>query len=456
MQKDLMAGISGVRGVVGEGLTPELLVKYSAAFGNFCKSGGPATFPKVILGRDSRISGEMCRFAVLSGLLATGCEVIDIGVCPTPTVQIAVEGLGANGGIVITASHNPIQWNALKFIGPDGTFLSQREAERLFDLVKNDKITYQSWNQLGKVKSDHSWIQKHIQKILRLKYIDVKKIKRKKLKVVLDCCNGAAGTISPGLLKALGCRVIKLFCNPDGNFAHDPEPRPENLVSLCHAVRKNKADIGFANDPDVDRLAMVSNRGIPLGEEATLALATKFILSKKPKSKVVTNVSTSRMIDDIAKEFGSKVYRTKVGEAHVVKRLKAVKGIIGGEGNGGVILPELHYGRDALVGMALILEYLAESEKNVTDLASELPGYFMIKKKGRLTKDFERNLAKLKRKYAKEKIDSIDGVKIDFEDSWIHIRKSNTEPIFRIIAEAKTKKKAKELVSESLEILGSN
>ncbi|KPK75078.1 MAG: hypothetical protein AMJ89_04905 [candidate division Zixibacteria bacterium SM23_73] len=456
MQKDLMAGISGVRGVVGKSLTPEILAKYSAAFGNFCKSGGQEAFPKVVLGRDSRISGEMCRLAVLSGLLATGCEVVDIGVCPTPTVQIAVEQLKAKGGIVITASHNPIGWNALKFIGSDGTFLVQREAQKLFDLVKTDKITYQSWSRLGKVKSDHSWIQKHIQKILKLRYIDVKKIKRKKLKVVLDCCNGAGGTISPNLLKALGCQVVELFCSPDGNFAHDPEPRPENLISLCRAVKKNKADIGFANDPDVDRLAMVSDRGIPLGEEATLALTTKFILKKKPKSKVVTNVSTSRMIDDIAKEVGSKVYRTKVGEAHVVRRLKAAKGIIGGEGNGGVILPELHYGRDALVGMALILEYLAESEKNITDLASNLPRYFIIKKKGRLTKDFEGDLDKLRRKYAKEKINSVDGLRVDFEDSWIHIRKSNTEPIFRIIAEAKTKKKAKELVSESLEILGSN
>ncbi len=454
MQKDLMIGISGVRGVIGEGLTPEVLIKYSAAFGSFCcKSLRRNTFPKVVLGRDSRISGEMCRFAVLSGLLATGCEVVDIGVCPTPTVQIAVEGLKADGGIVITASHNPIQWNALKFIGSDGMFLAQREAEKFFDLVNNNKITYQFWSRLGKVKADHSWIQKHIQKILKLRYIDVNRIKRKKLKVVLDCCNGAGGTISPGLLKALGCQVIELYCHPDGNFAHDPEPRPDNLISLCQAVKKSKADIGFANDPDVDRLAIVSDQGIPLGEEATLALATKFILSRKPKSKVVTNVSTSRMIDDIAKEFGSKVYRTKVGEAHVVRHLKAVKGIMGGEGNGGVILPELHYGRDALVGMALILEYLVESGKTITKVASDLPRYFMIRKKGKLTKDFERNLIRLKRKYTKEKIDLIDGVRIDFKDAWIHIRKSNTEPIFRIIAEAKSKEEALRLISKGSEIL---
>ncbi|MFQ6002576.1 MAG: phosphoglucosamine mutase [Candidatus Zixiibacteriota bacterium] len=453
MPKDLMAGISGLRGVVGKGLNPGLLVKYSAAFGNFCKPSAQDAFPKVVLGRDSRRSGEMCRFAVLSGLLATGCEVIDIGVCPTPTAQIAVEGLRANGGIVVTASHNPIGWNALKFIGSDGTFLAQGEAEKLFDLVKNDKIVYQSWNGLGRVKPDHSWIDKHIKKALTLSYIDINKIGRRRLKVVIDCCNGAGGTISPDLLKALGCQVIELFTTPDGNFAHDPEPRPENLVSLCREVKKNKADVGFANDPDVDRLAIVSDRGIPLGEEATLALATKFILKKKPKSKVVTNISTSRMIDDIAKEFDSKVYRTKVGETYVVARLKAVKGIIGGEGNGGVVLPELHYGRDALVGMALILEYLAESKKSISDLASDLPKYFMIKKKGKLTEDFERNLAKLKRRYAKERIDLIDGVKIDFEDSWIHIRKSNTEPIFRIIAEAKSKKEVSRLVADGLKIL---
>jgi phosphomannomutase len=456
MQKDLMASVSGIRGVVGKSLTPELIAKYSAGFGRFCKSVYPHDRPKMVLGRDSRTSGEMCRLAVLSGLLATGCEIIDIGICPTPTAQIAVEKLKAQGGIVITASHNPMQWNGLKFIRPDGTFLVEREAKKLFDLVKNNKIVYQPWMELGRIRSDHSWIQKHIEEILKLKYLDINKIKRKKLKVVLDCCNGAGGVISPDLLKALGCQVIELFCDPNGNFAHNPEPLPENLVSLCQAVKKNKADIGFANDPDVDRLAIVSDLGTPLGEEATLALATKFIVSKKPKSKVVTNVSTSRMIDDIAQEFGSKVYRTKVGEAHVVRRLKAVKGVIGGEGNGGVILPELHYGRDALVGMALILEYLTESEKTITELASDLPRYFMIKKRGELTKDFERTLTRLKTKHPKGKANLSDGVRIDFEDSWIHIRKSNTEPIFRIIVEAKSQKRAKELVAESLRILGSN
>ena len=447
MQKDLMAGISGVRGVVGESLTPDVLIKYSSAFGNLCKSG------KVILGRDSRISGEMVRSAVISGLLATGCQVIDLGICSTPTVEIAVEELKAKGGIIITASHNPIQWNALKFVGSDGIFLSEKENRKLSDLVKNDRINYKRWDKLGKIAFDHSWIKKHIDKILKLSYINPQKIRKRKFRVVVDCCNGAGGVISPHLLKALGCEVIELNCKVDGNFAHDPEPVPQNLVSLCQVVKKKNADLGFANDPDVDRLAIVSEKGVPLGEEATLALATKFILSHKPNSKVVTNISTSRMIDDIAKEFGSLVYRTKVGEAHVARRLKKVKGEIGGEGNGGVILPELHYGRDALVGMALILQYLTESKKSISQLASDLPRYFMVKKKGKLTGNFEKNLVKLKRKYSQGKINLIDGVRVDSKDFWLHIRKSNTEPLVRVIAEAKSEKGVSELVADAVQII---
>ena len=344
MQKKLMTGISGVRGVVGESLTPDIFLKYSSAFGNLCRSG------KVVIGRDSRVSGEMMRSAVVAGLLSTGCRVIDLGICSTPTVEIAVEGLKAKGGIIITASHNPIQWNALKFVGTDGIFLSERENRKLLDLVKNDRIKYQPWNKLGKIGFDNSWSRKHIKNILRLKQIDVKKIRQRMFRVVLDCCNGAGGVVSPDLLKAIGCNVIELNCKPDGMFPHDPEPTPKNLTSLCRAVKRHHADLGFANDPDVDRLAIVSEKGIPLGEEATLALAVKFILSCKANSSVVVNLSTSRMIDDIAKQFDSRVYRTQVGEAHVARKLKEVKGVTGGEGNGGVILPDLHYGRDALVG----------------------------------------------------------------------------------------------------------
>jgi len=449
MQNDLMAGISGVRGVVGKSLTPDIALKYSSAFGNLCRSG------KVVVGRDSRTSGEMIKSTVISGLLATGCSVVDLGICATPTVEIAVPELKAWGGIIITASHNPIQWNALKFVGSDGIFLSPKENQKLFDLVENDRIKYQPWNKIGKVSFDSTWSKKHIEKILRLKYINVKLIRQKKFKVVLDCCNGAGGVVSPDLLKALGCTVIELNCQPNGLFPHDPEPIPRNLVSLCRAVKKHHADLGFANDPDVDRLAIVSEKGIPLGEEATLALATRFILGKKPKSHVVTNISTSRMMDDLAGQFGSRVYRTKVGEAHVARKLKQVKGIIGGEGNGGVILPELHCGRDALVGMALILEYLAESGKSVSILASELPRYFMVKEKARLTRNFERNLTRLKRNYSQGKINSLDGMRIDYEDFWLQVRKSNTEPQVRIIAEARSKHEAGKLVADALKILNS-
>ncbi|HEX7400823.1 MAG TPA: phosphoglucosamine mutase, partial [candidate division Zixibacteria bacterium] len=262
MQNDLMAGISGVRGVVGKSLTPDVALRYSSAFGNLCRSG------KVVMGRDSRTSGEMIKSAVISGLLSTGCSAVDLGICATPTVEIAVPGLKARGGIIITASHNPIQWNALKFVGSDGIFLSPKANQKLFDLVQNGRIKYQPWNKIGKVISDFTWSKIHIEKILRLKYINVNQIRQKKFKVVLDCCNGAGGVVSPDLLKALGCTVIELNCQPNGLFPHDPEPIPRNLASLCRAVKKHSADLGFANDPDVDRLAIVSEKGIPLGEEA--------------------------------------------------------------------------------------------------------------------------------------------------------------------------------------------
>jgi phosphomannomutase len=444
-----MAGISGVRGVVGQSLTPDVALRYSSAFGNLCRSG------KVVVGRDSRISGEMIRSAVISGLLSVGCQVVDLGICATPTVEIAVEGLKAKGGIIITASHNPIQWNALKFVGSDGIFLSSKENRKLFDLVHQERIKYQPWNKIGKIGTDSSWSKKHIEKILRLKYIKVRKIRQRKFKVVLDCCNGAGAVVSPHLLKAMGCKVIELNCRPDGLFPHDPEPIPSNLISLCRAVKKHRADVGFANDPDVDRLAIVSEKGTPLGEETTLAMTTRFVLGKKPNSRVVTNISTSRMLDDIADEFDSTVYRTKVGEAHVARKLKEIKGIVGGEGNGGVILPDLHYGRDALVGMALILEYLTESGKSISRLASELPRYFMVKKKTKLTRTFGRNLTRLKQKYSRGRINSLDGLRIDYDDFWLQVRKSNTEPQVRIIAEARLRHEADELAADVLKILNS-
>jgi phosphomannomutase len=447
MRKDLMIGVSGIRGVVGDSLTPEVILKFSSAFGMLCKSG------KVVLGRDTRASGEMVRSAAISGLLSTGCEVVDLGVCATPTVEIAVEGLKASGGVIITASHNPVEWNALKFVGPDGIFLSESKGRRLCELAESNRIRHGRWDRLGKLKFDDSWTEKHIRKVLRLSYINLQKISKRKFRVALDCVNGAGGVVSPLLLRALGCKVIELNCKPDGNFAHDPEPVPRNLASLCRAVKRHKADLGFANDPDVDRLAIVSEKGLPLGEEATLALATKFVLSRKPNSKVAANISTSRMIDDIAEEYDSKVYRTKVGEAHVARQLRKVKGMIGGEGNGGVILPEFHYGRDALVGMALILQYLTESGKPISRLASELPKYFMVKRKAKLAGSFERNLVRLQESFSRGRINPLDGIRIDFDDSWLQVRKSNTEPLVRVIAEARSKKEASRLVAGGLRIL---
>jgi phosphomannomutase len=443
--KNLLFSISGMRGIVGKELTPNVVSRYALAFGNYCQGG------KIVLGRDSRVSGEMLRYGVILGLVASGVEVIDLGICPTPTVQIAAENLKAHG-LVITASHNPIQWNGLKFIGPDGIFLFPKQGERLFKIANSPKITCRSWNRLGKINVEKSWIKKHIHMILKLKYVQKASIRKKRIKVVLDCNNGAGSEIATLLLKNLGCRVFELNCNLTGIFVHPPEPLPQNLRMLCQRVKEKRADIGFALDPDGDRLAIVSERGEPLGEENTLALAAKFILSKSP-GNVVVNVSTSKKIEEIAKEFGVKVYRSKVGEAFVARKLKAVKGTIGGEGNGGVILPELHYGRDGLLGMALILEYLTESKRSVSELAGELPGYHMVKKKIGIKGNLIPRLKRLENKYKKAKINRIDGSRFDFAESWVHVRKSNTEPVVRIMAEAKSKARANKLANEAINIL---
>ena len=443
--KTLIASISGVRGIVGEGLNPEVVLRYSFAFGNYCRS------KRVVLGRDSRTSGEMLWFACVSGLLAGGCDVIDISICPTPTVEIAVEKMKAGGGMVITASHNPQDWNGLKFIGEDGMFLSDLENRKLFKLVEK-MPDFKHGHKWGRIHFDDSWIQRHIDLILKLKYIDEVEIRKRRFKVVVDCNNGAGSIIAPLLLERLGCKTVKLNCTFSGKFSHPPEPVPENLTQLCKEVKKEKADLGFALDPDGDRLAIVSNKGLPLGEEYTLALATKFILSKKI-GNVAVNVSTSRVIDDIANEYKVKLYRTKVGEAFVSRELKKIKGVIGGEGNGGVILPEAHHGRDGLLGMALILGYLAESNCSISQLANGLNRYFIVKRAIKLTKNFENRMRKLLEIYRDQEIDKIDGIKVNFKDGWVHLRKSNTEPSVRIIAEAKSKKKALELTDKMIKFL---
>ena len=438
MTEKLLKSISGIRGIAGENLTPDEVLKYSSVFGNYYKGG------KVVLGRDTRKSGKIFKKSVLDGLFSAGCEVINLGICPTPTVGMAVKGLKAKGGIMLTASHNPAEWNGLKFFNSNGIFLDEKESKKFFSLAEK-KIKYPDWKRSGRVSSDNSWIEKHIQRILNLSYINKNKIKKKRFKVVLDCNNGAGARIAPLLLNKLGCQVIELNCGLSGDFVHPPEPVPENLTLLSRKIKETKADIGFALDPDADRLAIVSEKGVPLGEEYTLALCVDFVLSKR-LSDVAINNSTSMVIEDIARKYGVKVFRSKVGEIYVVSLLKKIKGVIGGEGNGGVILPENHYGRDAQVGMALIVQYLTESGKKISQLKENLPQYYILKDKIKLSTDFEGKLKKYVKRFSKAKINYTDGVKVKLENSWVNIRKSNTEPIIRIMAEAISQKEAKRLV----------
>jgi len=441
MQEKLLKNISGIRGIVGKTFTPDVVLKYSSTFGNYCKGG------RIVLGRDTRESGKIFHKIALKGLTFAGCEVIDLGICPTPTVGMAVKGLKAKGGIMITASHNPVEWNGLKFFNAKGIFLDEKEGKKFFSLAEK-KIKYSDWKKSGRVSSDNCWIDKHIQRILGLSYINKNKIKKKRFKVVLDCNNGAGARIAPLLLRKLGCQVIELNCGLSGEFVHSPEPVPENLALLCKKVKKTKADLGFALDPDADRLAIVSEKGVPLGEEYTLALCVDFVLSKK-LSDVAVNNSTSMVMENIAKKYGIKVFRSKVGEIYVVSLLKKIKGVIGGEGNGGVILPENHNGRDAQVGMALILQYLTESGKKISQLKQRLPQYYIQKDKIKLSNNFDNKLKIYLRKFKQSEINYLDGVKVNLENSWISIRKSNTEPIIRIMAEATIREEIEKLVIEA-------
>ena len=443
----LLISVSGVRGVIGESLTPEVVSRFAAAFGSMMGRG------QVVVGRDSRTSGECIRHAVISGLLSAGCTVVDVGICPTPTVQLMAEG--ASGGIAITASHNTAEWNGLKFIGPDGLFLDEDRGEKLLHLFEERKIHYVKWNELGTVTFQGDASNRHIERIFQVEYIDTTRVGYEKFKVVIDCCNGAVSEIGPEFLRRLGCEVVKLHCQPNGIFPRGPEPVPANLVDLCSTVADCDADVGFAVDPDGDRLSIVSNEGKALGEEYTLALAVQYILSKR-KGPVVVNLSTSRMIDDIASRALSTVIRTPVGEINVAKRMKEVGSVIGGEGNGGVILPEAHYGRDALVGMALVLQAMAESGSTISKLVDSIPKYHIVKKRYEPdTVDLEAAMAAVTEHYANQSPDLRDGVKIDWSDRWIHIRRSNTEPILRVIAEAPDQEDADELCNGTIRTIES-
>jgi phosphomannomutase len=435
----LMISISGIRGVVGNGLTPQLIVNFAQAFGTYLGNG------KVVVGRDSRVTGPMVKHAVFSGLLAAGCDVIDIGMCPTPTVQMAVEQLGTRGGISITASHNPIEWNALKLIDSSGLFLDEAQGNKVIKFVEQNHLQNVAWDQVGKIELNDTAIDHHINSILKLNLIEPEKIAAKKFKVIVDCVNGAGATILPQLLEKLGCEAIFINEEPTGLFPRAPEPLPENLKELCKKIKSVKADIGFAVDPDVDRLAIVSEKGVPLGEEYTLVLAVNYVLQKK-NGPVVVNASVTMAIDDIAAKYNTEVIRTKVGEIFVSQKMKEVNAAVGGEGNGGVILPELHLGRDAPAGIALTLQQLALFEGKISELYRSLPQYHISKNRVELTNiNVSDLLDAIVEKYKKQKVDLTDGIKILWRNRWVQIRPSNTEPIIRIYSEAKTVEEANAL-----------
>ncbi len=446
----LIVSISGLRGVIGETLTPEVVVQYASAFAEYNNR------KPIVIGRDGRITGKVIGNLVASTLLSMGCDVIALGVVPTPTVQLAVEKLGAAGGISITASHNPIEWNGLKFMNSDGIFLDDEENKRFWSIAESPARKYERWDTLGKHHADVSFIDKHIEVVLGLPYLDVGKIQQRKFKIVVDCINAAGGMIVPKMLRQLGCDVVELNCDVNGIFAHTPEPIPENLTSLCERVKFEKADLGIAVDPDVDRLVLVNEKGEPFNEEYTIATVVDFVLNEEKKirpnekQKVVVNLSTTRAVDDVAKKYSAEVLRSPVGEINVAKKMKHLSAVVGGEGSGGVILTQAHLGRDAMVGIGLILQHLTNYGGTLSELKATMPQYFISKDKIRLDgTDISKIFNRFRERYENDgKINTDDGLKIDFADSWVHLRTSNTEPIVRIIAEAPTAKHAEQLVQQ--------
>lgn len=442
MSNFIKISISGIRGIIGhpEGLTPELIINFSQAFGTFTKGG------TIVIGSDSRPTREMVRQAVTSGLLATGCHIIDLGIVPTPTVLLMVKQYKASGGIIITASHNPLEWNALKLVHAEGRFLFQSEADRLINLYNRKKFNLVKWDKILSIKNiplKETW-DSHLDKIL--KHINVKKIKSKKFHVAIDPVNGAGSDMTAYFLKKLGCKVSSINDRPNGLFGRGAEPTPSNLKNLSILVRKEKADIGFAQDPDADRLAVVDESGTPLGEEYTLALCIQYILQKK-KGPVVLNQATSLAGEFIAEQYGQKTFRTKIGEINVTEQMIKRKAVIGGEGNGGVIYPRINTGRDSFVGIGLILDYMAQTAEPISLLKSRLPQFTMVKKKIQTdTINLTKYIAKIKKQFQKNRVSTLDGLYIRFDNSWVNIRSSNTEPIIRITAEAKDKKEANALV----------
>lgn len=447
VNEGLMVSVSGVRGRVGEGLTPEVVARFAAGFGAWARTTSGKDDPTIVVGRDSRVSGPMFHRAVLSALQSVGCNVMDVGLAPTPTIQLAVEHHHAAGGLAITASHNPIEWNALKFIGSSGLFLDSAESAAMRSMVDGE-IQRVKWDKLGTIAEDAGAIQRHLDLVLAIPFIDVDGIRRRGFHVALDCVRGAGGAIMPKLLQQFGCRVSAINLETDGRFPRSPEPIPENLGELEELVRSSGADIGLAVDPDVDRLALVSNEGRAIGEDYTLALAARVVLRHR-EGNVVTNLSTSRIVDDIAREQQRKVIRAPVGEVNVATRMRSEKAPVGGEGNGGVILSELHLGRDAPMGAALILQLLNEESRSLSAIIAGYPRYYIVKEKlDRPSSPLDTVYESLRAAFPDAEVDTQDGLRLSWPDRWVHVRPSGTEPIVRVIAEAPSESEANALVKE--------
>jgi len=449
----LIKSISGIRGTIGghlgEGLNPLDLVRFTASYASWIINKSD-TKAKIVVGRDARISGEMVNHVVIGTLLGMGCDVVNIGLATTPTTEIAVQLEEASGGIILTASHNPKQWNALKLLNEHGEFLNAQEGEEVLQIAESGRYTFASADDLGKLTEDNSFTLKHIEKVLSLPLVNIEAIYRSNFTIAIDCVNSVGGIAIPALLNALGVNMIEqLNCTPNGLFAHNPEPIPEHLTEIAELLKRGKADVGFVVDPDVDRLAIVCEDGSMFGEEYTLVSVADYVLSHTP-GNTVSNMSSTRALRDVTLKHNGTYTASAVGEVNVVEKMKATQAIIGGEGNGGVIYPESHYGRDALVGIALFLSHLATSEKTPTALRAIYPSYFMAKKRMELTSkiNVDNLLRHISEKYAAFDVNTIDGVKIDFPNSWVHLRKSNTEPIIRIYTEATSSDEANQLADQ--------
>ena len=450
----LIKSISGIRGtiggVVGDSLSPLDIVRFTASYAAFIRKQGNSS-NTIIIGRDARISGEMVSNIVSGTLMGCGFDVLDVGLSTTPTIEVAVQLEQSAGGIIITASHNPKEWNALKLLNAKGEFLSQKDGDEILLLAENDDFIFTEVTDLGKYSYDDSFNNKHIDAVLKLDLVNVNLVKTSGFKVVVDAVNSTGGFMIPRLLERMGVACIKLFCEPNGNFPHNPEPLPENLSEIVKLVVHEKADFGIVVDPDVDRLALICEDGSIFGEEYTLVAVADYVLSKTP-GNTVSNLSSTRALRDVTIKHKGNYQASSVGEVNVVEKMKATNAIIGGEGNGGIIYPELHYGRDALVGVALFLTQLAESKISAKKLRDSYPNYFISKNKIELTTeiDVDAILTTLEQRYKNEQITTIDGLKIDFEDGWVHLRKSNTEPIIRIYAESEGEEKANVLANKMI------